>query len=301
MTPRRELAGTALRVLAIGLALWMAGEAPEPAAQTPATAAQSPDAVSYWCPMHPDQRSPTRAICPVCGMPMVRMPPARFATYPVDLRATPTLAGARLRIAVRDPATRALVRRFAIVHERPLHLFVVGDGLAFFAHEHPVQQPDGVFMIDLALPRPGPYMAIAEFLPEGGTAQTFQQAFTTGAPFDRAAAPAVDTAPQVVDGMRVEVDASKLRNGEASTLTFRVADASTGAEVTDLEPYLGAPAHLLMVAADLTEAIHGHPEGGGQPALSFSPIVPRAGRYKLWLQVQRRGHVSTIPFVLDVP
>ena len=64
-----------------------------------------------------------------------------------------------------------------------MHLFVVGDGLEYFAHEHPVPQPDGVFMLDVRLPQAGPYMAIAEFLPDGGTPQTFQQAFTTGEAF----------------------------------------------------------------------------------------------------------------------
>jgi hypothetical protein len=177
----------------------------------------------------------------------------------------------------------------------------VGDGLSYFAHEHPVQQPDGVFMIDLALPRAGPYMAIAEFLPEGGTAQTFQQAFTTGAAFDRAGPPAIQTGPQTADGLRVRMDASKLRSGAVSTLSFHVEDAASGAEVTDLEPYLGASAHLLIVAADLTEAIHGHPEDERRPTLTFAPIVPTPGRYKLWLQVQRRGRVSSFAFVTDVP
>ena len=71
-----------------------------------------------------------------------------------------------------------------------MHLFIVGDGLEYFAHEHPVPQRDGVFMLDVRLPKPGPYMAIAEFLPEGGTPQTFQQMFTTGEAFARPASPA---------------------------------------------------------------------------------------------------------------
>ena len=127
--------------------------------------------------MHPDVRSETPGKCSICAMALVKMPPAKFETYPVELRATATVTGARLRLTVRPPASRATVRKFAIVHERPMHLFVVGNGLEFFAHEHPVQQPDGVFMIDLVLPKPGPYMAIAEFQPEGASAQMFQQVF----------------------------------------------------------------------------------------------------------------------------
>jgi hypothetical protein len=239
----------------------------------------------YWCPMHADERSEVRGKCAICGMALVPMPPAKFATYPVDLRVTPTLSGARLRLAVTHPATRAVLRTLAVVHERPLHLFVIGERLDFFTHEHPVQQPDGVFMVDVALPRQGAYMAIAEFLPQGATAQMFQ----------------VDLAPKIAGGMRITVDVSTARSGQASALTFRVDEAVSHAPVTDLEPYLGAGAHLLIVPVDLTEAIHGHPEQVGGPALAFAPILPRPGRYKLWLQVQRRGAVSTVAFVLDVP
>lgn len=256
----------------------------------------------FYCPMHPDQQAETAARCGICGMAMVRMPPARFDSYPVDLRATPTTAGVRLRLTVTDPRRHGVVRDFTIVHERPMHLFVVGDGLSFFAHEHPVQQPDGVFMIDVALPKRGPYMAIAEFLPAGGTPQTFQQLFTTGEPFEKSAVPRVDVAPKIVDGVRVSLDAAAVKGGDTRPLTVRFEDAATGAPLGDLEPYLGAAAHLLLVLADLTEAVHGHPDEQFRgPGMTFTPLVPRAGRYKLWVQFQRNGKISTAAFVIDVP
>jgi hypothetical protein len=263
----------------------------------------------FWCPMHPGERSDTRGTCAICRMALVRMPPAEFKTYPVDLRVTPTLTGARLRLAVTHPASprqgsgqaRQVVRKFAIVHERPMHLFLVGDDLEYFAHEHPAPQRDGVFMLDVRLPRPGPYMAIAEFLPEGGTPQTFQQLFTTGEPFGRTPSPAVDVTPKVVDGMRVSVDASAVKAGDSKALVFRIDDVASGAPVTDLEPYLGASAHLLVVPVDLTEALHGHPtEDVRGPSIAFAPLVPREGRYKVWIQFQRGGRVSTAAFVIPV-
>ena len=262
----------------------------------------------FWCPMHPDERSGARGKCGICGMALVRVPPAVFRTYPWTC-ARPQLTGALLRLSVTHPATprrgsgqAPVVRKFSIVHERPMHLFIVGDGLEYFAHEHPVPQRDGVFMLDVRLPRPGPYMAIAEFLPEGGTPQTFQQMFTTGEPFPRPTSPAIDTAPKIADGMRVSLDASQVKAGDTKTLTFRIEDAASGAPATDLEPYLGASAHLLVVPVDLTEAIHGHPtEDVRGPSISFAPLVPRAGRYKIWIQFQRSGKVSTAAFVIEVP
>jgi hypothetical protein len=264
-------------------------------------AALSPPPTQFSCPMHPDVRSDSGGVCPICGMKLVPMPPARFGSYPVDLRATPTLAGVRLRLAVTDPSTHAIVRRFEIVHESLMHLFVVSEGLDFFAHEHPLQQRDGVFMLDVRLPQRGPYMAIAEFLPRGATPQTFQQSFTTGESFVRHPVPAPDAAVKTIDGMRVSVDASLLKGGEAGKLTFRIDDAVSGSPVSDLEPYLGASAHLLIVSADLTEAIQADPTSDEKgPVLTFEPVIPRGGRYKLWLQVQRRGVVSTAAFVVDV-
>jgi hypothetical protein len=251
--------------------------------------------------MHPDQQSAIATKCAICGMRMVKTPPSRFDTYPVDLRVTTTTGGVRLRLAVRDPRWHSTVRTFAIVHERPMHLFIVGDGLAFFMHEHPVQQPDGVFMIDVALPKPGPYMAVAEFLPEGGTPQTFQQMFTTGEAFATAVEPPVDVASKVVDGVRVRLDVAQVKAGETRPLVIKIEDPATGAAVTDLQPYLGAAAHLLVVPTDLTEAIHGHPdEQFVESGITFTPLLPRAGRYKAWVQFQRAGRVSTMAFVFEV-
>jgi hypothetical protein len=42
-------------------------------------------------------------------------------------------------------------------------------------------------------------------------------------------------------------------------------------------------------------------EEGRGPAIAFAPLVPRAGRHKVWIQFQRGGKVSTAAFVIDVP
>jgi hypothetical protein len=232
---------------------------------------------------------------------LVALAPAAAASDVVELRATPTLAGARLRIAVRQPGGGSNVRRLAIVHEHPMHLFVIGEGLEFFAHEHPSPQRDGVFMVDLTLPRQGPYMAIVEFQREGGTPQMVHQAFTTGRAFARVARPALDAEPKIVDGMRVSLDRSKLKAGQTELLTVQIADAATGSPIADLEPYLGAAGHLIAVSADMTEAVHEHPAPDGRgPEIRFRPLFPRAGLFKIWIQFQRGARVTTASFVIDV-
>ena len=59
---------------------------------------------------------------------------------------------------------------------------------------------------------------------------------------------------------------------------------------------------MLLVKADLTESNHVHPEEVATrgPVITFQPLMPAPGLYKLWLQFQRHGTVITVPFVISV-
>ena len=255
-----------------------------------------PDA--FWCPMHPDVRSGTRGRCPLCRMDLVPMPSPAVGEYRMDVapvRGPRGLEG--MRLAVREPDTNALVRSFTIVHEKTLHLFIVSRDLEYFAHVHPEQRADGSFHLDHRLP-PGEYMLIADFLPANAATQMIQRAIIVAPSPRRSASREGGSRP--VDDLRVSLKAENLVAGKEGRLTFTVNDTKTGAPVTDLEPYLGAPAHMLLVRSDLSDAVHEHPEEAatGGPTVSFHPVIPAAGVYKLWIQFQRGGRVFTFPFEL---
>jgi hypothetical protein len=265
----------------------------------------APDA--FWCPMHPDVRSALTGRCPICGMELVAIPPPRIGEYRMDVTVLPlaTEAGAAgLRITLRDPISNQPVSGLALTHERLVHLFIVDRALGYFAHVHPERSADGVFTLKHQLP-PGAYVLIADFLPLGGTTQMLQRAIVTpgyrGPLFPPTPDLLADRSREVtVDGLRVRLDASGLRAGKEALLRFHVTDAGSGAPVADLEPFLGAAAHMLIVSADLTDAQHSHPEEPATPgpSLSFQPLMPAAGVYKLWVQFQRKGQVITVPFVV---
>ena len=107
---------------------------------------------------------------------------------------------------------------------------------------------------------------------------------------------------KIVEGVRVRLEPTRLTAGREAVVRFTLADASTGAPVTDLEPFLGAAGHMLVVNADLTEANHAHPEDEAArgPSVYFQPRMPAAGHYKLWVQFQRKGQVITVPFIVAV-
>jgi hypothetical protein len=280
-----------------------------------------PDA--YWCPMHPGVRSGGTGKCPLCSMELVVIRPPRLGEYRMDVAVTPGaqrrgLGG--LRLVLRDPTDGTPVSDLLTVHEKPLHLFIVSRDLEYFAHVHPEATGNGSFVLKHQAP-PGEYVIIADFLPKSGTAQMVHRAIvapglnrpvthtTLASPRsdipDAAAAagnPTWGSSEKTVDGVRIRLDGADLIAGRIGLLRFHLFNAGTGTPVTDLEPFLGAPGHLLMTNATLTDAVHGHPEETGtrMPFVTFKPRMPPPGGAKLWFQFQRNGKITTASFVIDV-
>jgi hypothetical protein len=123
-----------------------------------------------------------------------------------------------------------------------------------------------------------------------------------GSPFPDASSVVPDRQPKTVGTIEVSLRAAGLSAGVESTMSFSVADARTRAPVTDLQPYLGASAHLLILSIDLADVVHSHPSDlqSTGPRVEFDAVFPRPGRYKMWVQFQRDGSVVTAPFVVDV-
>jgi heavy metal-binding protein len=264
---------------------------------------------TYWCPMHPDVRGAAGDRCAVCAMALVPMPDDVGRAFWLDVaegsRAPVAGRDARLRFVVRDPRDGAPVRSFARLHDRLLHLFIVSHDLEYFAHVHPALEADGTFEQTIDLPRAGAYRLIADFAPDGAAPQLLQKTIVT-AGFTGSVRPsadqAVDLADKIVDGVRVHVTTPEPVAGREQLVTFELEDAATGVPVEDLEPYLGASGHLLIVSSDLQTATHSHPvaeiSSAAGPRVVFQLRFPGAGTYRLWLQFQRRGRVVDVPFTV---
>jgi hypothetical protein len=265
----------------------------------------------YWCPMHPDVRGKPGDKCPLCGMALVRAAAADYAAYVLDLETVPRALKpqqkARARFFVRDPRSLATVKRFDLVHERVFHLFVISQDLEYFRHVHPTLHQNGSLDVDIELPRTGVYQLIADFMPAGGSPQLLQKSIVTaGYNGPLVAPPALkrDTEDKVVSGARVKLTMPEPIAGREQLVTFELEDAATGAPLRDLEPYLGAAGHLLLVSADLSIASHSHPVAeistAGGPTVVFQMLFPRAGDYRMWVQFQRHGEVITSSFTVPV-
>jgi hypothetical protein len=238
-------------------------------------------------------------------MTMVRIPAMRIGEYRMDVTQVPAPRGglSGLQIAIREPQGDALVKALDLVHERPMHLFVVGRSLEYFAHLHPQASKDGTFDVRAQIPA-GEYMVVADFLPTGGWPQTLQRFVVT--PGVKGSSPASRlraTSEFTSNGVRVVLttDPIDLIAGKNGHLRFAFGDAASGKPVSDFEPFLGAPAHLFLISDDLTEATHAHPDETALRGaeLVFDVTLPKPGLYKMWIQFQRRGVVTTASFVVS--
>lgn len=279
-----------------------------------------PAAGAYICPMHPDVVQHAPGTCPRCGMDLVPGNPLGTANYRLAVETTPAVVRAgeptRFRLVVRDPVTGSPVTDYAVVHDKPYHLFVLSRDASVFMHEHPERGEDGTFAVTLTLPQPGHYVLLSDFFPVGGSGQVLTTPIVT-AGFDGDVTASIPTlTPDTSwtkreDGITVDLQMaqSALVASEDIDLPFHFSHADTGQPVTDLERYLGAFAHALIVSEDLTEYIHAHPEeilegtsitSGGGPDVVFHTLFPGPGRYKAWIQFQRQGRLSTVSYTIDV-
>ncbi|MFG1711360.1 hypothetical protein ACFLIM_50260, partial [Nonomuraea sp. M3C6] len=94
-----------------------------------------------------------------------------------------------------------------------------------------------------------------------------------------------------------------LTPGQASKLTLKV--SKDGEPVTDLQPYLGAYGHLVVLRVRDLAYLHVHPDGApgdgktqAGPEIVFYAEVPSGGDYRLFLDFQHEGEVRTADFTL---
>ena len=281
---------------------------------------QSTAITGYICPMHPDVIMGEPGKCPRCGMELVPGNPLGTANYRLSVETVPKAVRAgqktKFRFRVEDPVTRQPVKDYAIVHDMPYHLFVLSRDTKVFMHEHPVREADGAFALEVTLPQPGHYVLISDFFPVGGSGQVLTTPIVT-AGFDGdvfAAVPTLtldDSWTKREGGITVDlrIAPTALVASEDLDLPVHFANTATGEPVKDLERYLGAFAHALIVNEELTEYIHAHPEemlegtaikSGGGPDVVFHTLFPKGGRYKAWIQFQRGGKLSTVSFTFRV-
>jgi hypothetical protein len=200
---------------------------------------------------------------------------------------------------------------FEIMHEKPMHALVLRSDLTQFAHEHPEKAADGSFHLRFTFPTGGEYHMFADLAPAGAGEQVLMARIKVGgdaAPrFDVArATPEERSAVKKVEGVTVTLKADQpyFPAKRTGSVTFSLTDAA-GKPITNLETYLGAMGHLMIVHQDGVTFVHAHPDErvpdvGRDGTVPFLVRFPKPGIYRGWPQFQRNGQVLTGDFILEV-
>lgn len=225
------------------------------------------------------------------------------AGYTLVPETTQLRAGERedFRFTIVGP-DRKPVTSFAVVHEKPMHMIVIHRDLNGYQHLHPDMAPDGTWHVPLVLPRPGVWRIYTDFsvLDAAGTPTplTLGVDLTVAGDYqpEPLAAPARTTE---LDGFTIAYEGTPQVDA-VNPVMFRVSRA--GAPVKDLEPYLGAYGHLVVLREGDLAYVHVHPEEqlAEEGGVRFWLGLPGPGRYRMFLDFQVAGVVRTAEFTVVV-
>lgn len=215
---------------------------------------------------------------------------------------------ALLRITVTNGSGQP-EKSLEINHEKKLHLIIVSERLSTFMHVHPVEtKTAGVFEVQVNFKAAGAYKLVADFKPAAGKQQAQSNWIdvvpgATGEPKSEPVLTADKELTHAAGGMEVSLSFDdEPKAGASSMLTFTFRDPMNDKPVTDLQPYLGAIGHVVIMDADAEHYVHVHAmdERAKGPNAQFHATFPAPGLYKIWGQFKRHGHVLIVPFVIEV-
>ena len=283
------------------------------------------------------------------GGAMSAMKPAALQTklaFSSNPSAVPVGKPATWTLQISDAKSGDAVKEFEVEMTKQMHLIVVKNDLSWFNHIHPKFQGNGKFTVTTALPSAGSYKIYADYTIKGIGQQVPQFEFATaGASVTPAKNDALtpdkpqgawllnkfnahpESEPDTKGGKTYEVAMMPMPSpvvaGQDTMLHFQIRDAK-GVPVKNLQPYLGAMGHCVILSSDTNSYLHSHPMGSdmkgmdhsmggmkmddmkmetkapksGDPNVMFHTNFPKAGLYKVWGQFQHEGKIITAAFVV---
>ncbi|HTX58414.1 MAG TPA: hypothetical protein VMH02_01970 [Verrucomicrobiae bacterium] len=223
-----------------------------------------------------------------------------------QMRVAPASSPAGLAVRIRQfqmDGTTPIVN-YTVDMERTMHMIVVRDDFKTFAHLHPdIDATTGTFHQTLTgLDPTHRYYLYADTVPQGMAQQVFR--FTLQGQNIAAVPPAETLAASATTAAAggpytVQLSTTTLNAAQPSRLLIAIKEHKKPAG--DLAPYLGMPAHLVLIGATSLQYIHIHPYLRGSsmtaamkaaaagtpqtgPYLAADlPALP-PGSYKLWVQ-----------------
>jgi hypothetical protein len=255
------------------------------------------------------------------SMPGMSMGGDSSKRYTVSFTTSPVVVepnqDTQLKFKIYDAASGNEVSAYSVIMEKLMHLVIVDSELVYFTHIHPVQN-GAEFTITTKFPKADTYHLYINFQPQGATEQQVGFALAVGGgALGQAQAVAVDTSLtktfgpytatlSTLDGSAFSAQAM---SNSAQIINFHLQDTKTGQGISDLNPYLGALGHLVMINEQTYHYIHIHPlisfDSGDRgpdvrflPAALFDKIDP--GVYRVFGQFNHNNQIFVTDFTIKL-
>ena len=219
-----------------------------------------------------------------------------------------------------------------IEHEKLLHTIIISDDFSIFSHIHPEDseltteqmKKNSIFAINYTFPKSGRYLIGVNF---ASAKMDYSKVFYLDVAGNQNKQIKKDfSTEKIFDDYKVSLSLpQKLLAGKESTLSYYF--EKDGNQLTNLEPYLGAPMHVVILKDDLTNFIHTHANIGDMemtdikmsmnmsagmkmnmhelpsyfgPNLSVQTIFPEEGIYQIFGEFKHKGKVIITSFMVEV-
>jgi len=195
-----------------------------------------------------------------------------------------------------------------IVHTKKLHLLIIDPSLSDYQHIHPdAGNIPGEYTFDFTPLKNARYRVWANFIPTRTGKEVYESADIGTPAKDKTVIDKTVSTHTVVDGYDFTLTLDEpLKAGEADMASMTI--TKDGKPFAQLQPVLGAFAHMVGFSKNFKSVMHVHPLGEepktdnmrGGPKLEFHIEPEFKGFYKIFAQVRIDDKIIFVPFGVKV-
>jgi hypothetical protein len=257
---------------------------------------------NYACIMHPEITGEKGDKCSKCGMELQLLENGSPRNIEVKIGTTPEKIEAGIETQLSTTIIKdGEIAPLDIVHEKQIHMLIVDEELTWFDHIHPEEQVNGNYTVTETFPHSGNYYVYADFKPRGSAGFVHKQVLKVNGSDQ----PITDTIENKwvsqVDGYTVIlINGNDFQTNRPQHIGIRIEKNGHSITSDDIEPYLGAIAHVVIIGKKDKEMLHVHPESNEHVPIHGETLFEKPGIYKMWVQFQLEGKVNTADFTVSV-
>ena len=257
---------------------------------------------THACSMHPEVKGMEGYKCTKCGMDLQPIKKDEINALKVDISSKQEVLESgkpvNFSISITDNGKNVPLE---VQHDMKMHLLVVNEELTWFDHIHPEEQTDSTYNVSETFPFAGKYLMFTDFKAVGlsGTVDK-QEIEVKGTPGNQVAKLDPKYVSKV-DGYTVSLlNGEDLKTNRSQDLKFAIEKKGKKFQVADMQDYLGATAHIVMISQIDKDFLHIHPMSDKQYPIYAQTNINKPGVYRMWVQFKIDGKLQTADFTVDV-